>query len=186
MKTFGCVTAIVLVCLAGAAQAELISNGSFTNGTTDWVVYGGAAAGTSSADGHDLVMSGAGSGTYQDMTWATLATGEQYTLSFDAGSLDASMTTGILLRLYPNGGSTIANSFTVGAAQLNTGWATYSTTWTMPASCNGKWPELEIDINTGTCAIDNVSLSKVPEPCALVMLATGLTGLLAYAWRKRK
>ena len=38
-----------------------------------------------------------------------------------------------------------------------------------------------------TGAIDEVVVSNlVPEPTALVLLATGLIGLLAYAWRKRK
>lgn len=34
--------------------------------------------------------------------------------------------------------------------------------------------------------IDNVKLSSVPEPSAIVLSVMGLVGLLAYAWRKRK
>ena len=46
-----------------------------------------------------------------------------------------------------------------------------------------------------TFAVDGVHLASgeytlgvasVPEPGTLVLLATGLIGLLAYAWRKRK
>lgn len=33
---------------------------------------------------------------------------------------------------------------------------------------------------------DNLSITKIPEPTTLALLASGLTGLLAYAWRKRK
>jgi hypothetical protein len=33
---------------------------------------------------------------------------------------------------------------------------------------------------------DNVRLTATPEPGTVVLLATGLIGLLAYAWRKRK
>ena len=35
-------------------------------------------------------------------------------------------------------------------------------------------------------AYDSVSVGVVPEPSALLLMATGLIGLLAYAWRKRK
>jgi hypothetical protein len=37
-----------------------------------------------------------------------------------------------------------------------------------------------------TFGIDRVSLSAVPEPSTLMLLASGLFGLAAYAWRKRK
>jgi hypothetical protein len=46
---------------------------------------------------------------------------------------------------------------------------------------------LGVIIGTGTYA-DNVRLdiTPAPEPSTLVLLASGLIGLLAYAWRKRK
>ncbi|MBN1394802.1 MAG: PEP-CTERM sorting domain-containing protein [Pirellulales bacterium] len=42
------------------------------------------------------------------------------------------------------------------------------------------------DSNPPTFWIDDVSLELVPEPSTLALLACGLIGLLAYAWRKRK
>jgi hypothetical protein len=33
---------------------------------------------------------------------------------------------------------------------------------------------------------DNVQVSAVPEPCTFVLLTSGLLGLMAFAWRKRK
>lgn len=39
---------------------------------------------------------------------------------------------------------------------------------------------------TPTATFSNFSLTTVPEPGAIVLLVTGLLGLLAYAWRKRR
>ncbi len=38
----------------------------------------------------------------------------------------------------------------------------------------------------GTVWIDNCELRVIPEPSTLALLASGLVGLLCYAWRKRK
>lgn len=37
-----------------------------------------------------------------------------------------------------------------------------------------------------TGSLDQLTVSQVPEPAALTLLGSGLLGLLAYAWRKRK
>ena len=37
-----------------------------------------------------------------------------------------------------------------------------------------------------TMTFDRVTVSMIPEPSTLALLATGLIGLLCYAWRKRK
>jgi hypothetical protein len=39
---------------------------------------------------------------------------------------------------------------------------------------------------TGVANIDRVSVNEVPEPSTLCLLASGLIGLVCYAWRKRK
>ena len=40
--------------------------------------------------------------------------------------------------------------------------------------------------DSGYYRMDYVGTTAIPEPSALVLAATGLLGLLAYAWRKRK
>ena len=37
-----------------------------------------------------------------------------------------------------------------------------------------------------TPELEGLTLSSVPEPSTIVLLASGLIGLLAYAWRKRR
>lgn len=62
------------------------------------------------------------------------------------------------------------------------GWAApgYVTirNWAMPAG-NGLMDDVKVGSSWGDVA-------PVPEPCTAMLLATGLIGLLAYAWRKRK
>lgn len=40
--------------------------------------------------------------------------------------------------------------------------------------------------DAGRIAFDNVRVNAVPEPGTLALLASGMFGLMAYAWRKRK
>ena len=58
------------------------------------------------------------------------------------------------------------------------------------ADIGGVWTKLRIGLNgTGdaTGMIDDIRVTQVvPEPSTLALLAAGLIGLLAYAWRKRK
>ena len=40
--------------------------------------------------------------------------------------------------------------------------------------------------DSGYYRMDYVGTTFIPEPSALVLASTGLLGLLAYAWRKRR
>ena len=71
------------------------------------------------------------------------------------------------------------------------GWVERTTSYIASTSDEGKdlylqlvavtalTPQIEVDDISG-------SYTAIPEPNMLIMLVTGLIGLLAYAWRKRK
>jgi PEP-CTERM motif len=73
---------------------------------------------------------------------------------------------------------------------FNTGWQTYSGSWTAPAGVNHF--EIEFDCTTGAASgsaeaieVDNVSLTQVPEPATVSLAAMGLLGVWALR-RSRK
>jgi hypothetical protein len=68
-------------------------------------------------------------------------------------------------------------------------WALWTKTFTTGANPAGLGESLRVEINVNAVQqlFDNMQLtaSTVPEPAAIWLLATGLFGLLAYAWRKQ-
>ena len=68
---------------------------------------------------------------------------------------------------------------------FNSGWQTYTGSWTAPAGVNHF--EIEFDCTTGATSgsteaieIDNVSLTQVPEPASLSLAAMGLLGIWMF------
>jgi hypothetical protein len=185
-RVIGCVLVASLVCVIGTVQADLVPNGGFTTEAElqGWKTTGGVTWTTTdgSPDGPSAHMEG-NTWLYQPgVSTPSLVEGETYQLSFLATAISGSDAT---LRA---GVSCTSGEYTTYTALTNT-WQQYSMTFTAKAADVGTSFQPEFLCAAGsTFGIDSVSLSAVatPEPSAVVLCATGIIGLLAYAWRKRK
>ena len=66
-------------------------------------------------------------------------------------------------------------------------WVHTEAQYTMPAgSTSVNFSMFVVGPTTQSVYFDDASFAAVPEPSAIVLLMTGLMGLLAYAWRKRR
>jgi len=197
---------------AQAAAPNLVENGSF-DGTTTTYVYNGTPSSVASAGVHVPVKTGTvvdWSGSFVSIAsnssaWNTpsgksgfdaatqggwvaglqadgtlsqaLTLGEgEYTLSWLTSNRGASQEYGV----YFNGVK--IDDITTKAGS---GWITESVTFTTLTGGTGLSFVGETNFATkdATSFIDNVSVSVVPEPTALLMMALGTLGLLA--WRRR-
>lgn len=75
--------------------------------------------------------------------------------------------TPVQIDLDPNNATTMSYSFTWDSSKIYIGFASFVS------------PD-------AYSYYDNISVSIVPEPSTMALLACGLVGLLAYAWRKRR
>jgi hypothetical protein len=88
---------------------------------------------------------------------------------------------------------TVTADMTASAAPA--GWALGSTndkgthTWAdswKNVTCINFWSDPGAGGQSCTNGIDTVVVTVIPEPASVVLLITGLLGLLAYAWRRRR
>jgi predicted MFS family arabinose efflux permease len=78
---------------------------------------------------------------------------------------------------------TIVTDLSQGTYTANIGGVTISDVLNSSATSVGSF---YLSTSVGGVAFDNLSVSTVPEPSAVLLMAMGLVGLLAYAWRKQK
>jgi hypothetical protein len=78
-----------------------------------------------------------------------------------------------------------AGSFTTGAIAFRNYFPNTGTLTLTPAMAE-EGDILFGTVGNGGAVFDNFAVTSVPEPSTLMLLVTGLIGLLAYAWRKRK
>ena len=196
-KVFGCAVVMLFLGLATVAQADIITNGSFgTDGTggslTDWTTYSGdGQVGTSAFDADPsspAMYAYMGNGVYQTTTHV-IATGDVYDVSALATMSYVDATTSFALTLYSDDGTTktdlVSLSFAPPTANV---FATYSGSFTAETVGVGghlgiRTSHVGAYVNLDSIA---VNVTAAPEPSTIVLVGTGLIGLLAYAWRKRR
>jgi hypothetical protein len=180
----------------GKANAGTFLNGHFGRNFSNLT---GTQAGYLDVDVQEFTL-------YQDLSSATFEAGKKYTLTFGLGKAGTQTSDRAFdAYLFYRDGET-QEIVTAGTPTV-IHWANPSLSTTTLADFSASvavqstdaWAGKSIGIlfrnevlgtsSSGSAwCFDNVRLSSepIPEPCALVLLGSGLIGLLAYAWRKRK
>ncbi len=115
---------------------------------------------------------------YRDTSGQTL----QAIISAASGTLILGMST---LSTPTGSGSATLTQTTLGTSDA---FANYTFTFTPSESTVATltFQSDNVTWGAGGTVLDNVGVMSIPEPCTLMLLATGLLGLLAYAWRTQK
>jgi len=190
--------ALVVLLFSGAAQANIVQNGSFENGNfvnttnnfmqvnpadsalSNWTVvnehiaWGLNASGFSASDGIGFVdMSGFGAQSPNSQLQQLLNTsiGAEYFFSVERqGGISDIFIDGAELTLTAGG--------TLG------GWITYTGAFT--ATSTSTLLSIDNASSNNIVFVDNVSvISAVPVPAAILSFGTGIIGLIGFAKRKK-
>jgi len=198
-------TAAAAVLLAGSAQAALVANGSFENGTNppgsgfstlaagstdlagwtigrggiDWIGgYWQAADGVRSID-----ISGNAPGSISQTL--TTSIGHRYIVTFDlAGNPDGGPAIKSLDVSVNGTGNATYNFDTTGFSRSNMGWASQSYSF-IATSTSSTLAFAGLNQDAYGAALDNVAVSQVPEAATWAMLIAGF-GLVGAAARRRR
>ena len=140
---------------------------------------------------------------FQDLTGAdaTFQVGKAYTLTVGLGAEVDSAANGRMIeialfyRSADTTGNEVAGTYAEYGSLSNTSMTNYSVNVPVVQSTDA-WAGQQIaiwirspgDTSGGTWDFDNVRLESTatPEPSSILLLVTGLIGLLACAWRKRR
>ena len=164
-----------------------------TKPSTSFVALGGPS-GTSQLFGQDATFSDSRVGLYQYDTGVPWVAGDTYTLSFGYASGHSEHGHTLVAELvYDTGANSLASqSFSVPKCGATVNWAEGSVSGLATSSMTGNIG-IAFTFMTTTGGLEalmgHVTLtqtSPIPEPGTVVLLATGVFGLLAYAWRRRK